>query len=95
MMQYLGVIEQRCNELMHSFSLKASQHHEGKAEVICIVRPHGSADASSEVFVLKGARTDFVDHLSKAHHGHGADTGHAVPKNSSDVALLPAANPVR
>ena len=32
MMQYLGVIEQRCNELMHSFSLKASQHHEGKAE---------------------------------------------------------------
>ncbi|MEX0669526.1 MAG: trypsin-like peptidase domain-containing protein [Pirellulales bacterium] len=71
------------------------RHHEGKAEVICIVRPHGSADASSEVFVLKGARTDFVDHLSKAHHGHPADTGHAVPKNSSDVALLPAANPVR
>ena len=71
------------------------RHHEGKAEVICIVRPHGSADASSEVFVLKGARSDFVDHLSKAHHGHAADTGHAVPKNSSDVALLPAANPVR
>jgi len=31
MMQYLGVIEQRCNELMHSFSLKSSQP-EGKSE---------------------------------------------------------------
>ncbi|MCE9632526.1 MAG: trypsin-like peptidase domain-containing protein [Planctomycetia bacterium] len=71
------------------------RQHEGKAEVICIVRPHGSADASSEVFVLKAARNDFVDHLSKAHHGQAADTGHALPKNSSDVALLPAANPVR
>jgi hypothetical protein len=32
MMQYLGVIEQRCNELMHSFSNKANQHPEVKAE---------------------------------------------------------------
>ncbi len=69
------------------------RQHAGKAEVICIVRPHGAADASSEVFVLQGARPDFVDHLSKAHHGHAA-TGHtAAPRG--DVAALPAANPVR
>lgn len=75
--------------------LEHVRQHDGKAEVICIVRPHGSVDASSEVFVLKAARNDFVDHLSKAHHGHAAEAGHAVPANSSDVALLPAVNPVR
>ena len=69
------------------------RQHGGKAEVICIVRPHGAADASSEVFVLQGARADFVDHLSKAHHGHAAP-GHATAPRS-DVAALPAANPVR
>jgi thiol-disulfide isomerase/thioredoxin len=71
------------------------RQHGGKAEVICIVRPHGAADASSEVFVLKNARPDFVDHLSRAHHGHAADTAHQPPQNRSDVAVLPAANPVR
>ena len=71
------------------------RQHGGKAEVICIVRPHGSADASSEVFVLKGARPDFVDHLSRAHHGHAADAAHQPPQSRSDVAVLPAANPVR
>lgn len=69
------------------------RQHGGKAEVICIVRPHGAADASSEVFVLQGARADFVDHLSKAHHGHAA-AGHAAAPRG-DVAALPAANPVR
>jgi hypothetical protein len=71
------------------------RQHGGKAEVICIVRPHGSADSSSEVFVLKGARPDFVDHLSRAHHGHAADAAHQPPQSRSDVAVLPAANPVR
>jgi S1-C subfamily serine protease len=66
------------------------RQHDGKAEVICIVRPHGVPDATSEVFVLKNARTDFVDHLSKAHLGRGTA---AAPR--SDVAALPAANPVR
>ena len=75
--------------------LEHVRQHEGKAEVICIVRPHGAADASSEVFVLKGARTDFVDHLSQAHHGRAADTGHAPPRTRSDVAVLPPENPVR
>lgn len=67
----------------------------GKAEVICIVRPHGAPDASSEVFVLKGARSDFVDHLSRAHHGQAADAAHQAPAGRSDVALLPADNPLR
>jgi len=71
------------------------RQHGGKAEVICIVRPHGSADASSEVFVLKGARPDFVDHLSRAHHGQTAEAAHQPPQNRSDVAVLPAANPLR
>jgi thiol-disulfide isomerase/thioredoxin len=71
------------------------RQHGGKAEVICIVRPHGAADASSEVFVLKGARPDFVDHLSRAHHGHAADAAHQPPQSRSDVAVLPPANPVR
>jgi thiol-disulfide isomerase/thioredoxin len=71
------------------------RQHGGKAEVICIVRPHGAADASSEVFVLKGARPDFVDHLSRAHHGHAAAAAHQPPQSRSDVAVLPTANPVR
>lgn len=71
------------------------RQHGGKAEVICIVRPHGSADSSSEVFVLKGARPDFVDHLSRAHHGHAAEAAHQLPPSRSDVAVLPTANPVR
>jgi thiol-disulfide isomerase/thioredoxin len=71
------------------------RQHGGKAEVICIVRPHGSADASSEVFVLKGARPDFVDHLSRAHHSQAAEATHQPPQSRSDVAVLPATNPLR
>jgi thiol-disulfide isomerase/thioredoxin len=70
------------------------RQHDGKAEVICIVRPHGAPDASSEVFVLKGARADFVDHLSKAHQSHAAAPA-AAATSRSDVAVLPTANPVR
>jgi thiol-disulfide isomerase/thioredoxin len=71
--------------------LEHVRQHEGRAEVICIVRPHGAPDNSSEVFVLNGAGTDFVDHLSRAHHGSGVNAG----SSRSDVALLPPANPVR
>jgi thiol-disulfide isomerase/thioredoxin len=45
------------------------RRHEGKAEVICIVRPRDAADNASEVFVLNDAGSDFVDHLSRAHRG--------------------------
>jgi len=68
------------------------RQHGGKAEVICIVRPHGAPDASSEVFVLKGARANFVDPLSKAHGDHPPA---APAADRSDVAALPPANPVR
>ncbi len=43
------------------------RRHEGKAEVICIVRPHDAVGNASEVFVLNDAGGDFVDHLSRAH----------------------------
>ena len=43
------------------------RRHEGKAEVICIVRPHDAVGNASEVFVLNNAGSDFIDHLSRAH----------------------------
>ena len=70
------------------------RQHDGKAEVICIVRPHGLSDNASEVFVLQGADRAFVDHLSKAHHGQAAESRSAA-QTRSEVAALPAANPLR
>jgi len=52
--------------------------HEGRAEVICIVRPHGAADTSSEVFVLPGSSRKFVDRLARAHEAAAGD-GAATP----------------
>lgn len=63
------------------------RQHEGKAEVICIVRPHGATNASSEVFVLDAAGKDFVEHLAKAHQE--AATGTAPAGVPSDIARLP------
>jgi hypothetical protein len=48
------------------------RRHEGKAEVICIVRPHDAVGNASEVFVLNSAGSDFIEHLSRAHHGTAA-----------------------
>lgn len=63
------------------------RQHRGKAEVICIVRPHG-AESSSEVFVLKGAGEDFVDHLSAA-HGPAQVSPQAAPPGSSRPVQQP------
>jgi hypothetical protein len=52
------------------------RQHEGNAEVICIVRPHGAPRAASEVFVLQNASQSFVEHLSRTHLG---DTPQPVP----------------
>ena len=52
------------------------RQHEGNAEVICIVRPHGAPRAASEVFVLQNASQGFVEHLSRTHLG---DTPQPVP----------------
>ncbi|MDA1200385.1 MAG: trypsin-like peptidase domain-containing protein [Planctomycetota bacterium] len=49
------------------------RQHEGRAEVICIVRPHDAAESGSEVFVLNDAGSDFVEHLSRAHHAAAGD----------------------
>jgi hypothetical protein len=59
MMQYLGVIEQRCNELMHSFSLKSSHHSEAKTDAARHSSSTGGAharggDASASLSVGAG-----------------------------------------
>jgi thiol-disulfide isomerase/thioredoxin len=48
------------------------RRQDGKAEVICIVRPRDGAGDASEVFVLNDAGSDFIDHLSRAHRGNPA-----------------------
>ncbi len=48
------------------------RRHGGRAEVICIVRPHDAAGDSSEVFVLKDSSRGFVDRLAEAHGARGA-----------------------
>ncbi|MBM4020845.1 MAG: hypothetical protein FJ284_01105 [Planctomycetes bacterium] len=50
------------------------RRHDGKAEVICIVRPHDAVGNASEVFVLNDAGGDFVDHLARAHRTAGSTT---------------------
>ena len=57
------------------------RQHAGKAEVICIVRPHGAPEDSSEVFVLKGSNRGFVDHLARAHGSELVD----APPTAADV----------
>ena len=49
------------------------RQHGGKAEVICIVRPHGAPENSSEVFVLSGSSRGFVDRLAQTHGGERVD----------------------
>jgi thiol-disulfide isomerase/thioredoxin len=74
--------------------------HDGDAEVICIVRPRGAAQAPSDVFVLQGTGRDFVEQLSKSKapnapsvpsQGGQPAPHHAAPAATrSDVAALPA-----
>jgi thiol-disulfide isomerase/thioredoxin len=74
--------------------------HDGEAEVICIVRPRGAAQAPSDVFVLQGTGREFVEQLSKAstptatspvsQGGHAAPHRAAPATTRSDVATLPA-----
>ena len=60
--------------------------HGGKAEVICIVRPHGLPQDASEVYVLQGSSRGFVDQISKAHGGRPA------PAPVPGVAVGPTAD---
>jgi thiol-disulfide isomerase/thioredoxin len=67
--------------------------HEGRAEVICIVRPHDAPQQASEVFVLQGTSREFVDHLSKTHAGTAH--GQKPAAGRSALAALPAAESAR
>jgi len=74
--------------------LEQVRMQQGKAEVICIIRPHGTPNAASEVFVLQNASRDFVDHLSRTHTQ--ASSGHRPAAASrSEVAAIPGAEPPR
>jgi hypothetical protein len=64
------------------------RQHEGKAEVICIVRPHGATGNSSEVFVLDATNKNFVDHLARAHQEAAA--GATPSRERSDIARVPS-----
>jgi len=63
--------------------LEHVRQHKGKAEVICIVRPHGAPQGSSEVFVLQDASEAFIEHLSRTHFGHDSRAATEIPKSSS------------
>jgi thiol-disulfide isomerase/thioredoxin len=72
------------------------RQHEGRAEVICIVRPHDAPHDASEVFVLQGSTREFVDHLAKAHGGNAVQRERGPSASArSDLAALPAAAPLR
>lgn len=68
--------------------LQHVRQHDGNAEVICIVRPHGAPHAASEVFVLQNASREFLDELSRTHLG-------TAVKTAEDTAILPAATTSR
>lgn len=72
--------------------LEQVRQHRGKAEVICIVRPHGS-ESGSEVFVLPAAGEDFVDHLSAAHGGHTAANQQPPAPQQPQVRMASATQP--
>lgn len=72
--------------------LEQVRQHRGKAEVICIVRPHGT-ESGSEVFVLPAAGEDFVDHLSAAHGGHTAATQSPPAPQQPQVRMASATQP--
>jgi len=68
------------------------RQHAGKAEVICIVRPHGAPQDASEVYVLQGSSRGFVDRLSQTHGGRALPAplpAGSVPGVAS-VPLAPA-----
>ena len=61
------------------------RRHGGRAEVICIVRPHGAPQDSSEVYVLQGSSRGFVDRLAQLHGGR------PVPAAAAPAADRPPA----
>ena len=71
------------------------RQHGGKAEVICIVRPHGAPQESSEVYVLQGSSRGFVDQLSQAHGGRALPAPMPAGEAPRASAIPAAAAPLR
>ena len=71
------------------------RQHGGKAEVICIVRPHGAPQESSEVYVLQGSSRGFVDQLSQAHGGRALPAPMPAGEAPRASAIPSAAAPLR
>lgn len=72
--------------------LEQIRRHGGRAEVICIVRPHGAPQDASEVYVLQGSSRGFVDKLSQAHGGRPAPAPLPAAAAAA-IATPPAAMP--
>lgn len=68
------------------------RQHGGKAEVICIVRPHGAPQESSEVYVLQGSSRAFVDQISQTHGGRALPAPLPAAE-ASRAASLPTLSP--
>ena len=71
------------------------RQHGGKAEVICIVRPHGAPQESSEVYVLQGSSRGFVDQLSQAHGGRALPAPMPAGEAPRAAAIPSVAAPLR
>ncbi|MEI8317777.1 MAG: trypsin-like peptidase domain-containing protein [Planctomycetia bacterium] len=71
------------------------RQHGGKAEVICIVRPHGAPQESSEVYVLQSSSRGFVDQLSQAHGGRALPAPMPAGEAPRAAAIPSAAAPLR
>jgi thiol-disulfide isomerase/thioredoxin len=56
--------------------------HGGRAEVICIVRPHGAAEDASEVFVLRDSSRGVVERIAAAHGAPDPLSGRPSPAPS-------------
>ncbi|MFM7185242.1 MAG: trypsin-like peptidase domain-containing protein [Planctomycetota bacterium] len=66
------------------------RRHGGRAEVICIVRPHGASQEESEVYVLQGSGRGFVDRLAEVHGGRPTATGPAPARLPAGGVTAPA-----
>jgi len=65
------------------------RRHGGRAEVICIVRPHGAPQDASEVYVLQGSSREFVEQLSRTHGGRPAPAP-LPPAAAAAIGAAPA-----
>ena len=100
MMQYLGVIEQRCNELMHSYSVKSSQNPETKADSGRHAFSTGAAharggDASSALSAGAGPQAPAGSTVINIEPpAIGDDNNSALPPRAATVAAVCGSKPI-